>query len=63
MLVAEPRSFPFVAMGTCCELRLYGDEATTTGAAGATIAEVRRHWRFVYEREERPRAAARRSSR
>ena len=49
MVVAEPRSFPFVAMGTCCELRLYGDEATTTCAASAAIAEVRRIER-VYSR-------------
>ncbi|MGD0641471.1 MAG: FAD:protein FMN transferase [Roseiarcus sp.] len=39
----EPRCYPFAAMGTRCELRLYADdERSAAGAASAAIAEVRR---------------------
>lgn len=43
MPAIHPRCFPFTAMGTCCELKLYADdESSAARAAGAAIAEVRR---------------------
>ncbi len=42
MTARDPSRFPFVAMGTRCELQLFGDEPVATRAAEAAVAQVHR---------------------